>query len=85
MELAFNFQVADKEGSKNVLLYLFGIAVSNKLNKENTALYYLAKAKEIDERNPEVVKAECAIYEKFPSSITKKSLPALNSVIDDPK
>ena len=80
-----HFQAADKEGNKDIRLYLFGIAVSNKLNKENAASYYLLKAKEIDEKNPEVLKAECAIYEKFPSSITKKSLPALNSVIDDPK
>uniref|UniRef100_A0A7E4VA66 Cell division cycle protein 27 homolog n=1 Tax=Panagrellus redivivus TaxID=6233 RepID=A0A7E4VA66_PANRE len=80
---AREIQAAETSGVSSIHLFLFGIAAANALGKESTALAYLGKAKEIANDNAEVIRAECAVYEKFPTAVTSEGLQVLENAIEN--
>lgn len=67
------------------MIFLCGLRCATENGKLSSALLYLQKVKEADPNNPEINKAECSVYEKFPEQITKDGLSIIDKVIADEK
>uniref|UniRef100_A0AC35FZ65 Tetratricopeptide repeat protein n=1 Tax=Panagrolaimus sp. PS1159 TaxID=55785 RepID=A0AC35FZ65_9BILA len=75
----------EKAGNANTLIFLCGLRCATENEKLSSALLYIQKVKEAYPNNPEINKAECSVYEKFPEQITKDSLSVIDKVIADEK